>query len=161
MTKLPLPFDLPAFESVQRAPQGEDEAKAALLLAAQYMRAGEPLPMGVAEWLAGAIEVAIRNPARLNPANTNGGNSARALAVALGRAANNRRPAHLKHGTGYDVGQFMAELIEQGKGQNKAAQRAIEEFNISESTAKRLYREYLAVLDEVEADRMANPGNYE
>jgi hypothetical protein len=140
MAKLERPFDLLAFDVMQRAPMDTDKAKEALLRAAGYIREGRPLPMELAEWIAGAFEVAVNNPGRLSPGNADTGH---ALLVALHLKANNRRAVKA---VPYEVWSVMdgamgtIEGYQVGVSLNEAARIAAKQFGISESSAKRIYR---------------------
>ena len=148
------PFVLAAFDAVMRAPADPDAAGQALLIAAEYIRRGEPLPMRLAEWLADAIETAIQKPERLDPCNADPG---AALLFALHLRAHNRRPIKV---SAHDVHNSMLELNESGSSVRKAAKIVGEQFEISVSTAKRLFKEHQTQLKEVEADRLLHPDNY-
>jgi len=156
--KLEHPFDLAAVDAVRLARADPKEAQNALLIAASYIRSGESLPMGLAEWLADAIETAIRKPARLDPYNAD---PAAALLFALHLKARNRRPAKV---IGYMVHNYMMCLIDGDQqkaiSQNNAAKKAARKFDISVSTANLLYRKWEETYKEVEADMKANPDNY-
>lgn len=164
MAKIDPPFSLKAFDLVNRAPSDPGAAAEALLMAAELIRRGERLPVELATLLADGIETAMRNPARHDPYNADRG---RALLVALHLESNNRRPAKAD---GYTVHNYMMWLMDGGidaegppqKGisQNDAAKRAADEFDISVSTAKRLYREWDKKHKEYIADVQANPDEY-
>jgi hypothetical protein len=164
MAKIDPPFSREAFDLVKMAPSDPNTAAKALLMAADLIRRGERLPVDLANFLADGIETAMRNPARHDPHNAHRG---RALVVALHLEANNRRPAKAD---GYTVHNYMMWLIDggtdadgapvKGLSQNDAAKWAADEFDISVSTAKRLYRKWDKKYKEVEADMKANPDNY-
>lgn len=141
--------DFKAIQLVENAPACPEEAAQALLLAAEYIRKGEPLPDPLADYMADGIEQAMRNPARHDPYNMDRG---RALLVTLNLEAKNRRPSKIQ---GYGIREgvysvctdnqvflYMESLMhgDEKKSQNAASKLAAEKFDISESTAKRLYR---------------------
>lgn len=130
MVRLPK-FDVRVSESIQRAESSPDAAAQALLLAAEYLRAGESLPVDLVEHLAGAIESAMVKPAAAR---------GRALLRELKLTAENRQPADADW---YKVGQRFDELLRSGESQNSSASQVAVEFGIGESTAKRFWRRYL------------------
>lgn len=81
-------FDADASEHVRKSRHSADAATKALLIAASYIRAGKPLPMGMDSWLADAFEEAVKNPWRYAPRN---GDIGHALLVRLGLKSNSRR----------------------------------------------------------------------
>jgi len=137
-------LDPEAIRAVAKAPSSHEEAAKALLIAADYIQQGQPVPFFLSGWLAGSIKSAMENPLRYDPHNGDKGN---ALLVALHLKANNRRPADYSE---YKVYCYMAERMEskvvEGRlvkaiSQNKAAKRAAEEFGFSASKAHDIYRE--------------------
>lgn len=157
-------LNLKAYELVNRASSDPEAAVEALLMSAKYIRNGEPLPDDLANFLADGIETAMKNPARYDPHNADRG---RALLVALHLGANNKRTAKAD---GYTVYNYMFWLVDGGidddgaplKGisQNDAAQLAAKKFDISVSTAKRLYRKWENIEKEYELAVKANPEDY-
>jgi hypothetical protein len=125
--------DVNAAEAVNQAASDPDQAARALLIAAEYIRKGKPLPHPLDKFLADAIEHSMLKPAG-RARNT-------ALLRELFLEAENRRPAKA---SGARVYSEMNELItDGGLSQNRAAEIVAKEHAISASTAKRLYREYL------------------
>lgn len=124
MVKLPN-FD--GFDLVMRAEANPDAAAEVLLLAAEYMRRGEALPVHVADHLAGAFEAAMRKPKR---------NRGQALLLELHITAANRRPTDVDW---YELGKRFDELLSEGSSESEAGSQVAVEFKISESTAKRVW----------------------
>ncbi len=133
-----LRFDPQASEAIARAESDPEQAAVALRIAAGYLRRREVVPDNVADWLADAIVRAMHRP----PAHR-----ARALAVELGLAALNRRPA----AHWLDVGAFMDNLIDAGANQTTAARDASNEFNVVEATAVTYYKKYRAAWEAARA----------
>ncbi len=146
------PFDIDAFDLVNRAPSNPEAAAKALLLAAEYIGRGEQLPCSLADFLADAIQTAILTPERHDPVRADRG---QALIVALHLKANNRRPSDVQdHEVYYFMKQWMEGLIdEKGNfsfkdahkrviGQTEAAKRAATKFDISSSTAKNIFNKW-------------------
>lgn len=137
-------LDPEAIRAVAKAPSSHEEAAKALLIAADYIQQGQPVPFFLSGWLAGSIKSAMENPRRYDPHNGDKGN---ALLVALNLKANNRRPADYR---AYEVYCYMADLMEskvvEGRlvkaiSQNKAADNAAKKFGGSKSAMERIYRE--------------------
>lgn len=124
MVKLPN-FD--GFDLLRRAKANPDAAADVLLLAAKYMRRGEVLPDYVADHLAGAFEAAMRKPQK---------HRGKALLNELHITASNRRPADVDC---YELGKRFDQLLSKGHSESAAASQVAVEFNISESTAKRVW----------------------
>lgn len=138
-----------------READGDDEsAKQLLLMAAAYIREGEPLPADLRDYMAGAIEAAVHTPARLDPYNKDTG-AALLVGLKLKRA---HRPA--SGVDPYAVCAFMYEEMLTTDGapkkividgvidvsassQSEAARSASVFFNISESTVKRYFRQHM------------------
>ena len=133
MAQLPK-LDYRVSDCLGRAESSSDAAAQALLFAAEYLRAGESLPVDLIDYLAGAIEAAMVKPAA---------SRGRALLHELKLTAQNRRPADADW---YVVGQRFDELRRAGESQNASASQIAVEFGIGESTAKRLWRKYLDAL---------------
>ena len=129
-----------------------------LLMAAEYIREGEPLPDNLRAYISEALEGAISNPEKYDPYNANTGE---ALLIGLNLKRVNRPTAGIDP---FAVCAFMYEQmrgaanqpktvivvcdgkqVDVGQGsQSKAAREAAEHFGISESTAKRYFREFAA-----------------
>jgi hypothetical protein len=149
-SKPPFPVDIDAFDLVNKAPADPEAAASALLLAAGYMRDGKSLPCSLADFLADAIETAMRKPTTLDPVR---GNKGQALLVALHLKANNRRPADVR---GDEIYYFMKQAMEGLLDQNdrfsfagssqrkmrqpKAAKRAAKKFGVAAITVKRIFK---------------------
>lgn len=123
-------FDARAVEILSRVKANPDSAAQALLLAAEYIRSRDPLPDDLAEYLAGAIEAAMHKPKEMRCG---------ALLLEL----NLKKEGPIVDATWYEVGLRFEALLKEGKSQNSASTIASEEFEISESTATRRWREYL------------------
>lgn len=135
-------LDVRGIELLNRAEANPDAAAEVLLLAAEYIRAGKPLPDDIAEHLAGAFEAAMCKPQKMR---------GRALLRELHLTAGNRRPADVDW---YALGQRFQELLAKGESENAAATQIGVEFNIDDSTAKRVWKKEF--LPAVEARRQAN-----
>ncbi len=130
MAKIPK-FDVRVSECVKRAESSPDAAAQALLFAAEYLRAGEALPVDLIDYLVGAIEAAMVKPAA---------SRGRAFLHELKLTAQNRRPVDADW---YQVGIRFDELLRAGESQNSSKSQVAVEFGIGESTATRLWRRYL------------------
>lgn len=128
-------FDVEAWEISRKAGLSKEKAKEALLMAAQIIREGKPLPMGMAEWLAGAIESAINSPFLHAP---DSGDTGHALLVALGFRNNNRR----KSVDWLDVGDLVERRIYSGMNKTTAIRGAAAEIGIGYGTAQSAYSKY-------------------
>lgn len=126
-----LSFDPVSHEAISSAPSDPEAAAALLLQAVGYLRRGEPLPENLARYLADALESAALKPAPQRGA---------ALAIELHLAAGNRRPA----GDPLAIGQAFGALIDAGESQNAAKAQIAVNFGISESTALRAWKTYIA-----------------
>ena len=136
-----LNFNVKAWEAMRRSNLSEEHAKAALLEVARIIRDGEPLPLGVAEWVAGAIETAVNMPERLSPIT---GDTGDALLIGLGLRSNNKRQAcdYL------DVGRVVGDLLHDGKLSKTAAiQAAAKKLRIGYGTAQAKYTKYCEAMD--------------
>lgn len=138
-----LNFCLRAADYLGAAPHDPEAAASALLLAAEYLRAGEPVPDNLADWLAGALESAALKPAAAR---------AGALARELHLTAGNRRPVAcwLEVGGAFDL------LVLDGKSQNAAKAEIARRFGIDESTAVRYWRQHCKAREE--HDRITREG---
>lgn len=122
-------FDTRAFEALQRIPLDAQGSADALLIVAEYIQSEKPLPDDLARWLCGAIEKAMSQP------KAKRGN---ALLRELGLTRHHRRKA----APWYEVGLAYGELIDEGQSQNQAASQVAVDFEISEATAVRLWKQY-------------------
>ncbi len=133
-------FDRRVFEAMQRAPSDPDEAAQLLTLAAEYLRKSKPMPHDLADFIAGAFEIAAAKQPK---------ERARCLGHELHLTAQNRRPVK----AGYlEVGQAFERMMDEGNSQNQAKECVAADFEISESTALKLYRKYKLAIEE--ADRV-------
>lgn len=153
---------------VKRAKVKAEYAETALLKAAEYIRDGAPLPPALAEYLADAIESAMNIPEQHDPNYTPEKGKGRALCVALGLEANNRRPSTYHDPDlirqkvqflmlsgkekawrlGYsdtDIQQLKGAgndvqwlTTDKGMSQNEAVKKAADGFGVSISTIKRI-----------------------
>lgn len=121
-----------ALTKAEHDPQGAADA---LLLAAEYIRSGKPLPFPLGDYLVGAIEASMRKP----PEHRNA-----ALLAELRLTNGNRRPA----ADWLAVGAAMSELIDSGLSLNQAKAQLAADMNIGESTAVRMYKQYTAAVPE-------------
>lgn len=120
-------------------------SKKALLIAADYIRSGDPMPKELADWLADAIDDAILKPEKLIPEKTNCGD---ALLVALNLKSNNRRQVQAAP---WDVFEHCNQLMRGTKlnakkerifyKQTEALRITAKRFAISLSTARNLYKD--------------------
>ncbi len=135
-------LDVRGIELLGRAEANPDAAADVLLLAANYMRAGKPLPDDIAEHLAGAFEAAMSKPQK---------NRGPALLRELHLTAGNRRPADVDW---YELGLRFDRLLAEGNSVNAVASQVGVEFGVDDSTAKRIWKNtYLPAL---EAKRIAD-----
>lgn len=108
-----------------------DAAKDALLLAAGYIERGVALPGNLADYLVKAIETAMVEPTQKQ--------RAKALTVALGLTALNKRPDSDWASVGADVERHIKE---RHSGTEKAVQDVASQYGISERTAERNWQDY-------------------
>ncbi len=130
-----LDFDVRVHDALRRADADPDAAAEALLIAADYLRRGEPLPRLLVEHLAGAIEAAMGKPAARRGSE---------LLHELKLTARNRRPAS----DWLDVGAAFEQLVDDGASDTAAKTRVAADFGISETTVlsyARAYRQALAL----------------
>lgn len=129
-----LNFDARAIELLSKSDANPDAAAEVLLLAAEYIRAKEPLPDDLAEHLAGAIEASMVKPERLR---------GKALLRELNLQIGNRRKADVDW---YQLGMAFEKLVDANLKEGPAASQIAVDFNTSESTAKRLWKKYKSAL---------------
>ena len=137
-------FDPDLMLMVEEVELSEETAKEVLLEIAEYLGRGEALPIGVSEWLAGAIEGALNSPVKyVNSNNLNNNDVGKALLIALGLHSKYNRPsAHDE-----SVFSFMSDYIDNyGCSQTSAAKIAAKQFSISVSKAQRSYKKITEVL---------------
>ncbi len=149
-------FDSVLVSSLIREAAGSDSAaKRLLLIAAEYIREGEPLPTDLRQYMASAIETAVNNPAKCDPYNKDTG---AALLIGLNLKRSNRPLSGIDP---YAVCAFMfnemvavdgapervaidgVELDISASSQSEAARSAAIFFDISESTAKRYFKQHI------------------
>ncbi len=129
---------------IYHAENNQDDAIEIIRLAVEFLKDADkgslsiPLPVYLGKYLGKAFEKALEVLDNSESENK-GGVLGKALSDALHITSNNRRPAHR-----YDVSAYMLQYIESGKSINEAADEASIAFNISESTAKRCFREMSA-----------------
>ena len=129
-----LDIDAEAHDWLARLESDPQAPAEVLKIAARYLRNRERLPGNLADHLADAFEAAaLKQRTHQGPA----------LLRELGFTQGNRRPA----ADWRDVGAYMSQRIDDGESQNQAAENTAAHFRISESTAKRLFREYREAMD--------------
>lgn len=128
-------FFLPQLtEAMQNAPSDPDEAAKVLLLCAELLRNGEPLPTDARQYIADAFESAALKPAPYR---------ASTLAEELYLTAKNRRPA----GNYFEIGEQVEYLIGD-LSLTKAIARVAEKTGVSKSTVRKYHLEYLEAKEE-------------
>lgn len=131
-------FNLELFEKTTEAKYSQEVAKDLLLEIANILGEGQPLPIGVSEWLACAIEGAIKQPENYTHKTDSNCNVGQALLTALGLRNNNRRQGADR----IEVWSYMKGVMDNDNcSQNQASEYAKERFGIGETTAHRYYRE--------------------
>lgn len=142
MAKLhPGGFDAEASDKARKTALSAEYAKAALLVVAQCIKDGKPLPMGIDQWLLEAIEGAIHTPYLHAPDN---GDTGHALLVGLGLRSNNRRPKIDQ----IEVGELVQSFIDKGVKKTPAIQRAAKELEVSYGTVRAAFLKYRKAWDE-------------
>ncbi|CDI01527.1 hypothetical protein BN873_150315 [Candidatus Competibacter denitrificans Run_A_D11] len=129
MAELPFVFSVRATEALEKIQQDAQGAADALLIAAEYIQSGTPLPNDLSRWLCGAIEKSMCQPKAKR---------GDALLLELGFTRHHRRKA----AQWYAVGTAFDYLVDQGESQNQAASQVAVDFKISESTAVRCWQKY-------------------
>jgi hypothetical protein len=127
-------FDTRVMEALAMASSDPDAAAQALMLAAEYLRAGAPMPEALADHLAGAIEASM--------AKSKGARE-KALLQELKLTAPNARTK----GDYYLVGQLVEQSMRAGNALGTAVNDAMADPRISiksPATIKKLYKQYLA-----------------
>lgn len=131
-------LNLELFEKTRKAEYSQEEAKELLLEIAEILGEGQPLPIGVSEWLACAIEGALNYPENYTHKSDSNCDVGQALLTALGLRNNNRRQGADR----VQVWSYMQGAMDNDNySQNQAAEEAAEKFDISKTTAHRYYRE--------------------
>ena len=142
MAKLPT-FDTRVVEALTLAESDPNAAAQALLLAAEYLRSGEPMPRALADHLAGAIGAAMGDDKVF---------SGKALLQNLKLTAKNARPK----GDYYEVGLVVEASLRAGNNISTALDdvAADPRFKIeSRATARKLYKQYLGARAEHDSIR--------
>jgi len=127
------PFDARVVDALAWAAAEADAAAQALLLAAEYLRSGEPMPQDLVEHLAGAIESSMHEPSGVREIQ---------FLQSLKLTAKNARPK----GNYYEVGLVVEESLRAGDNITTALDEVIADprFKIeSRATARKLYNQYL------------------
>ncbi len=119
-----------ATDALAKAESDPEAAKDALLIAADYIKRGVPLPGILAHHIAGAIEAAMAKPKELR---------AKALTDELRLSAVNRRPKADWALVGADVEHH---INEHQRGKDRALLDVSERHNIDKRTAERYWRKY-------------------
>lgn len=136
-------FDPDLILKAERAELSEETAKEVLLEIAGYLGRGEPLPIGVGEWFAGAIEGALKYPENYTHPNEPDCDVGQALLTAFGLRSKGKRKSAFED----DVYRFMNEWMDiEGCNQTAAAKEAAAHFNISVSSAQNSYRTIASLL---------------
>lgn len=125
-----LDFCVLTHEALSKAEHDPQGAADALLLAAEYIRSGKPLPFPLGDYLAGAIEASMRKP----PEHRNA-----ALLAELRLTNGNRRAA----ADWCEVGRAFEALIDSGLSQNQAKAQIAADMGIGETTAVRMYKQWI------------------
>jgi len=128
-----------ATDALANAESDPEAAKVALLIAADYVRRGAPLPGNLADHIAGAIEAAMAKPKNLR---------AKALTYELRLSAVNRRPKADWALIGSDVERH----ITRGASQDRALLDVSDKYGLSKSTAERYWNDYKSRSLELQAD---------
>ena len=136
MAKLPI-FDVRVVEALADAPSDPQAAAEALLLAAEYLRSGTPMPEALAEHLASALETVLAAPEKQR-------GSAFLMATYL-RYPGRRPDPPMEVGELGTVMRAFIGYLRRGKSENDAAMSLTAEPRfvlLSESKVKRLYKKY-------------------
>ena len=128
-------FCVSVHDATRKAEHDPQGAADLLLLAAEYIRSGEPLPSQLADYLAGAIEASMGKP----PEHRNA-----AFLAELRLTNGNRRAA----ADWFEVGMAFDALIDSGLSQNQAKAQIAAEMDVSESTAVRMYKQWINANEE-------------
>lgn len=125
-------YDLEVSRLMHEAKSDADAAADLLLLTADYLRKASGLPNGMGWFLADAFEVSMRLPP---------GKREAALLQALLLKTAGRRPVRTPWLN--NPGEALQDLIDGGASQNAAASQVAVDFEISEATAVRLWRDWV------------------
>lgn len=142
-------FDTNAVEAVYRAPYNTDEAARSLRIAAEYIRAGKPLPRLLDVYIARAFEKSIAK--KEDASNTAAENQGKEIL----KRFNFQKPRHRpQKADWFDVASKMEYRVGVKEcSKNEAAKQVAPEFDISISTAKRCHDLYLERIRETEEER--------
>lgn len=133
MARLPN-FDARVVEALALAKSDPNAAAQALLLAAEYLRSGEPMPPDLVDHLAGGIEASMGKKE---------GEREKALLLELNLTALNARPK----GGYYEVGQVVEASLRAGNTISTALDDVLADPRVnikSRATARKLYSQYLS-----------------
>lgn len=128
-----------ATDFLAQAESNPNAAKEALILAASYIRRREALPGNLADYLAGAIEKAMKEPEM---------NRAKALTDNLYLTVNNRRPI----ADWVMICSEVEQLINEGSTQKKAFEDLANNYNVDEGTIKNHFRKYKVVVKQIDEE---------
>ncbi|MGH8173270.1 MAG: hypothetical protein ACREPX_08975 [Rhodanobacteraceae bacterium] len=145
MAKIPM-FAPDVSEALKNAPIDPEAAATLLRIAARYLRESisryreipEVMPSGLARYLANAFERAARVPASARVSE---------LAQSLHLDAGHRR----KLASWLDAGARFDDLVRQGESKFLAATIVAVEFNCSQRTAQRYWKQYKDALTQHDA----------
>lgn len=120
--------------ALELAKSDPDQAAQVLRIAARYLHKQEKLPSALASYLAVAFEQSMKMASVVRASE---------LLINLNlKVTNRRRSANFEH-----VGIDFEELIASGLSKSAAILQLCVEYSITESTVKRMYKEYLAYKD--------------
>jgi hypothetical protein len=148
-----LNFSIEAHDALTNAPKSSDDAAKLLLIAARHIRNQEPLPMGLAEFIADAIESSMTlqdDEERI-----------RKFLLGLHLTSDHRRPEFTNW---YEIGAAMDDELQKNDSdhrqparvrpkkitQNQAARIVSNQFGASPATVVRLYKKYKDALKAAE-----------
>lgn len=130
-------FNLELFNKTVNAEFSQEAAKDLLLEIAAVLGEGQPLPVGVSEWLASAIEGALNHPENYTHKSDLNCDVGQALLTAFGLRNNSRRQGADR----VEVWSYMKGVMDNDNcSQNQAAEGAAGKFGIGKTTAHRYYR---------------------
>ena len=131
-------FDAEAELHIRRSHIDGDDAAKALLIVANYLRAGEPVPSNLAKYLADAIEASMAKDSK---------NRGSELLLELGLKAKNRRIIE----DWLEIGCTVEEQLDSGKSKFNAFLDVAQMFGISEKTVQTYFNQYQKALQITEA----------
>lgn len=117
-----------------------EEAKKWLLIVADYLDSDKPAPKYIRQILADAFRDSVKNPEKYDPDSADTG---KALLTALNLRPTSRPKAKV---LSYDVHNYMS-FLPREYSQNKKGTMAARKFNISKSTAIKIYKDYEKTLE--------------